>query len=483
MSDESGRKILAGARLRRLRRELALSQTAMASELGISVSYLNLMERNQRPVTAQVLIRLAEVYDVDPRSFAREEELRAASELEEVFADPLFRAAPVPRTELREAADVAPSLVSAIQRLYRAYVETRESGEGGFSDNDRGEGIERGEGGRSARENPVERVRDFLHAAYNHFPEIEELAERMAGELATTGHELFYALSERLRERHGMRLQVLPVDVMSQALRRFDRHRRRIMISELVEPSGRTFQAAYQLAFIEANDMIDAIAARLDPTQGPMRRLLRITLGNYFAAALMMPYGRFLQAAEALDYDVEVLSARFNASFEQVAHRLTTLARPTARGVPFFLVRVDNAGNVSKRFSSGSFPFSRFGGTCPRWNLHQTFRSPGRVVTQIVELPDGARWFSVARTVRRTASPWGEPEAQFVIGLGCELKYASRLVYSRGLDLKVYEPTPIGINCRLCERPNCSQRAAPPLMRTLQIDESIRGISPFDFEA
>lgn len=475
MSDEQGRKILAGARLRRLRRELNLSQTAMALELGISVSYLNLMERNQRPVTAQVLIRLAEVYDVDPRSFAREEEQRLAGELEEIFADPLFKASPVPRTELREAADIAPSLTAAVQRLYRAFVEMRESGLAGpnLGDTDRGEG---------GRENTVERVRDFLNAANNHFPEIEEVAERIASEMAATGHETFYAISERLREKHGLRVQILPVDVMSQALRRFDRHRRRIMISELMEPSGRAFQAAYQLGFAEAFDVIDAIAARLESTQGPMRRLARITLLNYFAAALMMPYGRFLQAAEQLDYDVEVLCARFSTSFEQAAHRLTTLARPTARGIPFFLVRVDTAGNVSKRFSSGSFPFSRFGGTCPRWNIHQSFRSPGRIMTQIVELPDGARWFSLARTVRRTAQPWGEPEAHFVIGLGCELKYASRLIYSRGLDLKTYEPTPIGINCRLCERQNCSQRAAPPLMRALQVDESVRGVSPFEFE-
>ncbi len=477
MSDETSRKILAGGRLRRLRRELALSQTTMAMELGISVSYLNLMERNQRPVTAQVLIRLAEVYDVDPRSFAREEEMRAAGELEEVFADPLFRSLPVPRTELREIAESAPSLVSAIQRLYRAYVEARETGEGGFGDADRSEGVQAG------RENPVERVRDFLHAANNHFPDLEDLAERLAGELSVSGHDLFFALSERLREKHGLRVQVLPVDVMGAALSRFDRHRRRVILSELVEPAGRTFQLAYQLAFAEANDVIDAIALKLDTSQGPMRRLLRITLGNYFAAALIMPYARFLEAAERLDYDVEVLCARFNASFEQVAHRLTTLARPTARGVPFFLVRVDTAGNVSKRFSSGSFPFSRFGGTCPRWNIHQTFRSQGRVMTQIVELPDGARWFSMARTVRRTAAPFGEPEAHFVVGLGCELKFASRLVYSRGLDLKTYEPTPIGINCRLCERPNCSQRASPPMMRTLQIDESVRGLSPFEFEA
>ncbi len=463
--------------MRRLRRELNLSQTAMALELGISVSYLNLMERNQRPVTAQVLIRLAEVYDVDPRSFAREEEQRLQGELEEIFADPFFKAAPVPRTELREAADVAPSLTSAVQRLYRAFVEMRESGVTGTAaagDADRSEG--------GGRENTVERVRDFLNAANNHFPEIEEAAERIAGEMSATGHDLLYALSERLRERHGLRVQVLPVEVMSQALRRFDRHRKRIMISELMEPSGRTFQAAYQLGFAEIFDVIDRIAARLDPGQTPARRLARITLTNYFAAALMMPYARFLEAAETLAYDVEVLGARFAASYEQVAHRLTTLARPTARGIPFFLVRVDTAGNVSKRFSSGSFPFSRFGGTCPLWNIHQTFRAPGRIMTQIVELPDGARWFSLARTVRRAATPWGDPEASFVIGLGCELKFANRLVYSRGIDLKTYEPTPIGINCRLCERPNCSQRAAPPLMRELQIDESVRGVSPFEFE-
>ncbi len=478
MSDESGRKILAGARLRRLRRELNLSQTAMALELGISVSYLNLMERNQRPVTAQVLIRLAEVYDVDPRSFAREEEQRLAGELEEVFADPLFAGSAVPRTELREVADVAPSLTAAVQRLYRAFVETREgamAGVGQGADADRGEG--------AARVDAVERVREFLQAANNHFPEIEEAAERIAAELAVTGQDLFFALSERLRERHQLRVQILPVDVMTQALRRFDRHRKRLMISELMETSGRTFQAAYQLGLTEVFDVIDGVAGRLEAGQTPARRLARITLGNYFAAALMMPYGRFLEAAEQLEYDVEVLCARFSASFEQVAHRLTTLARPTARGVPFFLVRVDTAGNVSKRFSSGAFPFARFGGTCPRWNLHRTFTSPGRIATQIMELPDGARWFSIARTVRRAATPWGEPEAHFAVGLGCELKFAGRLIYSRGLDLKTFEPTPIGINCRLCERQNCSQRAAPPLMRPLQVDESVRGVSPFEFEA
>lgn len=473
---EAGRKIVAGSRLKRLRRELGLSQSGMASELGISASYLNLMERNQRPVTAQVLIRLAEAYDVDPRSFAREEETRLAGELDEVFSDSLFRTAPISRDELREVAETAPGVAEAIQRLYSAYLEARQRASadiGGLvRDDDRG---------GSGLDDPVDRVRDILQTQNNHFPEIEEQAEAIAADLAVSGYDLFHGLSERLRQRHGIRVQVLPVDVMPMSLRRYDHHRRRLMLSELVEPAGRAFHAAYQLAFIEASDTLDSLARRLSPTEGPTQRLLRVTLANYFAAALMMPYGRFLAAAEALEYDVEVLAARFTASYEQVAHRLTTLARPTARGIPFFLVRLDMAGNVSKRFSSGSFPFSRFGGTCPRWNVHQTFRSPGQIVTQIVELPDGAKWFSVARTVRRAATPWGEPESQFVIGLGCELKYASRLVYSRGIDLKADVATPIGVNCRLCERDNCAQRAAPPMMRQLRIDETVRGISPFQF--
>jgi predicted transcriptional regulator len=215
---------------------------------------------------------------------------------------------------------------------------------------------------------------------------------------------------------------------------------------------------------------------------GPARRLLRVSFGNYFAGALMMPYGKFHAAAEALAYDVEVLGARFGASFEQVAHRLTTLARPGARGIPFFLVRVDSAGNVSKRFSSGRFPFSQYGGTCPLWNLHSTFKTPGQVVTQVIELPDGSRWFSIARSVKRAFNPWGVPDPQFVVGLGCELKYAHRLVYSRGLDLSAPDPTPIGINCRLCERVACPQRAAPPLMHALIVDEMKRGMSAFEFD-
>jgi XRE family transcriptional regulator, fatty acid utilization regulator len=470
------RKIFAGPRLKRLRRERQLTQAGMAAELDVSPSYLNLMERNQRPITVQVLIRLTAAYGIDPRDFMEGEEEHSAAEIEQILADPLFREATVPRAEIRDAAENSPALLAAMARLYRAYVAAREASEAGNSaspDRDRAASV--------LSESPIDRIRTIQHEARNHFPELEEAAETFAAELALAGNDLIHALSEHLRARHGIRLRILPLDVMSDRLRWYDHHRRQLMISEAVEPPGRIFQAAYQLALSQYGDLLDEIAARLEPNHELTRRLLRVTLANYFAGAVMMPYGRFLEAAEVTGYDIELLAVRFGASFEQVAHRMTTLARQTARGVPFFLIRVDIAGNVSKRFSSSRFPFAHFGGTCALWNIHAAFAEPGRILTQTIELPDGTQWFSIARTVRRSLTPFGAMEPRFAIGLGCEIKYARRLVYAKRLDFNALDATPIGINCRLCDRAVCPQRAAPPAMRPLHVDETTRSISPFTF--
>jgi hypothetical protein len=271
-------------------------------------------------------------------------------------------------------------------------------------------------------------VREFLQEAQNHYLTLQEAAEEMGAEMSQMEGGVWQASLTRLRARHGVRVQVLPHAEMDVTLRHYARHRRKLILSELVEPAGRTFQAAFQLGAFEAGDAVDLVLAASELTRPEERRLGRVTLLNDFAAALLMPYARVLQAAQETGYDVELLGARFGASFEQVAHRLTNLARPGAWGVPFFMVRVDKAGNVSKRFSSGAFPFARFGGTCPRWSLHDAFRHPGRVLPQLVEMPDGKRWFSIARAVRRIATPWGEPEAEFAIGLGCEERFAPQLV-------------------------------------------------------
>ena len=290
---------------------------------------------------------------------------------------------------------------------------------------------------------------------------------------------MFVALVTRLREKHSIVTRIMPVDVMRETLRRFDRHRRQLLICELVDGPGRTFQLAFQLGLAECSGHF-----RSD-------RRPRRTAGRYAAPALPDYACELFRRRRHdalpglpwrggnLSYDVHVLAQRFNAGFEQVCHRLTTLQRPNARGVPFFMLRVDNAGNVSKRFSSGTFPFSKFGGTCPLWNVHSTFDTPDRLLKQIIELPDGARYFSIAQMVRRPVAPHPQPQPRFAIGLGCEIRHAARLVYASGMDLEKTEGTPIGVNCRLCERENCSQRAEPPITRTLISTRTRGGCRPF----
>jgi predicted transcriptional regulator/DNA-binding XRE family transcriptional regulator len=475
MPADSGKKLFDGPRFRRIRQQLGLSQTQIAEGLGISPSYINLIERNQRPVTAQILLRLAEAYDLDLRDLATADEDRFFAELNEIFSDPLFRQIELPKQELRDLSELCPGVTHALQRLYAAYTEAR-----------RGETMvaakiaDRDEGARFEA-NPIERVRDLIEANRNYFPELETAAENLRDELNVSAEELFAALGARLREKHSILTRIMPADVMRETLRRFDRHRRQLLISELVDGPGRTFQIAFQTGLTECNAAIETIIGRAGQLDDTARRLYRITLANYFAAATMMPYQPFQTAAETLGYDLNVLAQRFNTGFEQVCHRLTTLQRPNARGVPFFMLRVDNAGNVSKRFSSGTFPFSKFGGTCPLWNVHSTFDTPDRLLSQVIELPDGTRYFSIAQVVRRPAAPHAQAQPRFAIGLGCEIRHAPKLVYAGGINLETTEGTPIGVNCRLCERENCSQRAEPPITRTLILDENSRRMSSFAF--
>ncbi|HEY0437871.1 MAG TPA: short-chain fatty acyl-CoA regulator family protein [Phenylobacterium sp.] len=468
------RKLFLGARMKRMRRDLGLTQTRMAEDLGVSPSYLNLLERNQRPVTAQVLLRLAEAYDLDLKTLSSDPESASATGLGEVFSDQMFRDLGVPRHEVAEVAESAPGVSEAIVRLYRAYLDQRRLGELGA--------VGRPEDGALPPVvTPSDWVRDFIQAQKNYFAELEEAAGDLAAELKPEPQDFAAAARERLLSRHGIAVRVVPVDVLPESVRRFDHHRRRLFLSEVLTGAGRAFALAYQLAVLEHGELIERLADRAAPPDRPTRNLLKVSLGNYLAAATLMPYQAFHEAAEKTAYDIELIRARFGVSFEQACHRLTTLARPGQRGVPFFMVRVDSAGNISKRFAGSAFPFSRFGGACPRWNVHSSFRTPGRIISQIVETPDGQRYFTIARTVARIATPYAGEDSELAIGMGCELKYAERLAYSRGLDLKDPVATAIGPACRICERPACPQRAAEPISRTLMVDDFTKSISPYPF--
>ena len=476
MALASERKLFLGVRLKRIRRDLGLTQTRMAEDLGVSPSYLNHLERNQRPLTAQILLRLAQTYDIDIRGLSSDNDAAGARDLSEVLADQLFRDLGIPRHEIAEVAQNAPGVADAIVRLYRAYADRRRLADLGALD--RGED---GQGGGPVT--PSDWVRDFIQGQRNFFPDLDEMGEALAAELSPEPQGFAAAARQRLAERHGVQVRVVPMEVLPDSVRRYDHHRRRLMLSELLGGPGQSFAVAYQLALQEHDADLAALVERAAPPDAPTGRLLKVSLANYLAAASMMPYEAFREACEAASHDIDLIRARFGASFEQVCHRMTTLSRPTARGVPFFMLRVDSAGNISKRFAGAAFPFSRFGGTCPRWKIHGAFRSPGKILTQIVETPTA-----------RAISPWpgrcgGSPHPmprktrELAIGLGCELKYASRLVYARGLDLADPAVTQIGPACRVCERPACRQRAAEPVNRTLTVDDFTKSISPYPFAA
>jgi predicted transcriptional regulator/DNA-binding XRE family transcriptional regulator len=468
MFDE--RKLFAGARVRRLRIDNRLTQTDMAERIGVSNSYLNLIERNQRPLTANVLLRLASAFDVDLRSLMEPEKRVTEEGLAEIFGDPALAGVSVSRGEVQDLIANAPNAAQALEILFGLYREHLRSRETGME-----------LPAEAGHELAVERVRDVLAERRNHFPDLEALGERLHDEVDARPGQLLPGLADRLQSRHRIRVRIVPGAVMGALLRSFDAHRRVLNLSDLAEQSSRLFQVAFQLAVVEGDAAIQPILASAGLRDERSRHILKLALLNYLAAALMMPYGRFFKVAEELAYDIELIGQRFDASFEQVCHRLTTLQRAKQRGVSFFMIRVDPAGTVSKRLSSGGFPFSRYGGTCPLWNVHKAFDQPGRIHTQVLELPDGERFFSIARTVRRAVSPWGLPEGVFAVALACDLKSAERVVYSRGLDLRNPGTTPIGVNCRLCPRGECPQRAAPALGREPRDSEFVKTISPFGF--
>ena len=467
-----------GPKVRRLRRDHGLTQAQMAEQLGISPSYLNLIEHNQRPVTVPLLLKLGHNFGVDLQAFAEDEEGRLVAGLREVFADPLFDGSDIKNQDFRELAAVAPTLGQAVVSLYRAFRNSRDDLQAlaeRMADRDKLHLVQN-------VSFPQEEVRDLFQAASNHFPDLEAAAEALWEEGKLEKGDLYRGLVDYLLNNHSVRVRLLPSDIMGYAVRRFDRHGRRILLSEMLAPSGRNFQLACQIALLRHRELLNQIVENANLSGDEARRLARIGLANYFAAAVLMPYGRFLEAANQSRYDIEILRRRFDASFEQVCQRLTTLQRTGARGVPFFLMRVDSAGNVSKRFAGAGFPFARFGGGCPRWIVYEAFRTPGKIHSQLSQMPDGTTYFSIARTVVKAGGGFRSPPQQFAIALGCDAQHAAQITYADGFDLENTEAaTPIGVNCRLCPRLDCSQRAFPPLNHRLIVDENLRGLSPYLF--
>ncbi len=464
----SAKTIYLGPRLKKLRRDLGLTQANMATDLDISASYIALMERNQRPVTAEMLLKLATTYRINVADLADGDADETAARLQSALRDPLFSDIAIEPLDIDDIATSYPGIAEALLRLHTAFgeeqlalAEKREVRLGGSTD---------------VAPDPVAEARAFLAARRNCFPVLDDSASEASGSLNS-----FEAMKAHIAEEHGLDLRLSDDGLLRGGTRWHDYHRRRVHLSERLDHSGRRFQAALQIAIMEQGAAVDGLLAEGRFSSEDSERLVRRALQSYWAAALLMPYHAFRKAAESLSYDIEALAARFSVSFEQAAHRLTTLQRPGEEGVPFFFLRVDRAGNVSKRLDGAGFPLARHGGACPLWNIHQVFATPGTADAQLIELPDGERYVSIARTVRAGGGRFGERSVLRAVALTCSAQHLDRLAYAN--TLKSEEPTPIGVACRLCHRPRCIARSAPPMGRELIPSRFRDSGIPFDFSA
>lgn len=452
-----------GRTIRRLRTERALTQQALAARLGISASYLNLIEHDQRGVTASLLLKLGTVLQADLAALSGNAERQLEAGLREALADPLLGLDAVPEAEVQTLAAGAPAAARAMLALYRAWRVAQEDASG----------MALPSGRRILL--PNEEARDFFQNRGNHFPTLETRAEQILAQCEAGAAGLDRAIADRLAHTHGVRVRVGPLDT----LRRYDPETRVLDLAETMRRETRAFHLAFQLMLLEARDLTETEAEAAAPSTPEARDLIRLGLLNYAAGAVLLSYAPFLAAAQALRYDVDVLAARFGVSFEQTAHRLSTLQREGARGIPFFFVRVDPAGNVDKRFSAAGYPFARFGGSCPRWLIHTAFATPDRMCVQAAELPDGAAFLCFGRALTGTPARWGEPPPRHVVALGCDIDRAAEVVYTKGLDLA--RRVGIGLSCRLCDRGDCRSRAFPPLQHRLVVDPNEGSAVPFRF--
>ncbi len=462
-------KLYAGAKLRELRTKLGLTQKDFAARLGISLPYLNQMENNNRPVSTTVVLALAGEFGLDVTELSTGDGERLVSDMREALADPVFAGDMPPLADLRLAASNAPGLAHAFLELHQNYRQTHE----------RLASLDEALGREDARAapSPWEEVRDFFHYCDNYIDAVDRAAEHFA--TREGGHRNIRVAAVAALSNAG----VTTVFEDTEALRSFDPEARLLTLSTRAPPETQTFQLLLQVALTRQDTLLEATLdlARFHSTAA--RDIAKIGLANYFAGAALLPYCDFHTKAQECRHDLEVLASHFGASIEQITHRLSTLQRAGLKGIPFFFVRVDQAGTITKRHSATRLQFARFGGACPLWNVHAAFETPGRFLRQLAETPDGVRYISLARDISKLAGRYGAPVRRYAIALGCEVRHASALVYSDGLDTsrdQAFEP--IGISCRICERKGCHQRAVPPLERKLIVDQNRRDVLPYQVE-
>lgn len=503
-----------GLRISTRRKTLRLAQAALARSVGISPSYLNLIEANKRQVGGTLLQRIAAELDIAIDELTGDAEHRLIHELVEAFADPALADSGLGIDAARELVATQPQIAQVIARLYRAYTAAlvnadayanrlradpllsqllhqvlsgitavRSSAEiledvDDLSVEERGRfvnSISRETRGLSAvaqnligqfdhastigRSASVRReLDDMIFAARNYFPVLEERAAGIVSELGDIGAMAEATFVQRLEAAHGVTVERTATPPSGRAFG-YDSGDRTLWFRNTVPQSTRQFQMVRLIAELTSADVLNAAARAPQLSSETARRLARNYLASYIAGAVLFPYQRFLEDAEALRYDVEALSERYNASFEQIAHRLVTLRREGAEGVPFGFLRSDPAGRLTKHFPLPGLLLPHTGHACPLWAIYAAFRSSGQLVRQVVRFSDGSRFMFIAKAVSRRSSGFGDPVLPHSVLLVTDILHADRTTYADGLDLTDSEAdVPVGPTCRLCTRADCSSR-------------------------
>lgn len=456
--------------MRRLRLERGETQGAMARVLGISSAYVNLLENNQRSVSVAVMLRLFEAYGVDWRDIAEDDDTSVLADLRGVMQDPIFAADKPDAQQLRAALVHSPGLVQSMLRLHRAYQAATD------------QLLSLAEGGDPVltTTTPEAAVHLYFRRNRNYFRDLELAADAFWAGDVPERDEVYSALKLRLRRQLGITVRLVQVRDLPGALRQYSEDAREILLSEALDHTNRVFQLVHMVGLLEQRAMLERLIAQSGLTEARAQARLRVELANYFAAAVLMPYDGFLAEARASKYDLDHIATRFGVSFEQACHRATTLQREGAQGVPFFFLRMDKGGNVTKRFNATGFHLAEYGGACPRLDVHTSFRTPGHIVPQFVEMPDASQYFVFSRTVDRPTFERHGQDNRLAVAMGCTIEHAAQIGYAEAFSVSGARMTPIGINCRICNRLNCDQRAYQATVLSQPVDERRRGATRFD---
>ncbi|RCL02327.1 MAG: putative DNA-binding protein [Candidatus Tokpelaia sp. JSC189] len=466
-------KLYIGRKIRDLREQHKSTQAQFAERIGISTSYLNQIENNQRSVSAAVLLALAEKFQIDISSFSSNEDGRLLSALTDTLTDPVFKIGQPSFQEMRLIMQNAPGFAHALISCHQAYrlaTEQLASTDGKL------------ETGKILELLPYNEVQDFFYSMDNYIHKLDKAAESLAATVNLADDDSYTVLTRYLEQKHDVIVRRATED--NDLIYCYDPSSGVLLLNPYVSPPTRNFQIAVQLARLEVREFIEEIIASANFKSNEAYEICRIGLYNYFAGALLMPYQIFLQTVKHLRHDIELLAVRFNVSLEQVCHRLSTLQRPGLLGVPVFFARVDQAGNITKRYSAAKLQFGRFSRTCPVWNVHQAFAVPGQIIRQLAETPDGTQYLCLATKITKGKGGFRSERPCYALALVCEIADAQHFVYADGFDLADRTSfTPIGISCHICPRAKCTNRTLPPLKYRLVIDHDRRGMLPYAFES